>query len=125
MIVGIGCDVVHHEITQSLGWITNPRILQRIFSTKELELFQASRTERFLSGRFAVKEAVLKCLGSGMKDGIALTDIHVLQSETGKPILEIEGQVKELAEYLGVKSWHISISHTAFNSTAFVIAEGE
>lgn len=125
MIVGIGCDVVNHNIAQSLGWSSNPRTMQRIFSAKELEIFQAHKTDKFISGRFAAKEAVLKCLGTGMKDGIALTDIQVLQTEAGKPVIQIEGEVKKIAQQLGIVSWHISISHTSNSSTAFVIAEGE
>ena len=125
MIVGIGCDVVDHKITQSLGWSSNVNIMQRIFSANELELFQAHMTDRFISGRFAAKEAVLKCLGTGMKDGVALTDIHVLQTETGKPVIQIDGEIKRIAQQLGIVSWHISISHTIDSSTAFAIGESE
>lgn len=125
MIVGIGCDVVNHDITQSLGWASNLSKMQRIFSAKELELFEAHKTDKFISGRFAGKEAVLKCLSTGMKDGISLTDIQVLQTEAGKPVIQIEGQVKRIAQQLGIVSWHISISHTPNSSTAFVIAESK
>jgi len=125
MIVGIGCDVVDHNITQSLGWASNLRRMQRIFSEKELELIQVYKTDRFISGRFAGKEAVLKCLSTGMRDDISLTDIQVLQTEAGKPVIQIDGEVKRIAQELGIVTWHISISHTANNSTAFVIAESE
>lgn len=99
--------------------------MQKIFSAKELELFQTHKTDRFISGRFAAKEAVIKCLGTGMKDGIALTDIQILQTDAGKPVIQIEGEVKRIAQQLGIVSWHISISHTTYSSTAFVIAESE
>ena len=125
MIIGIGCDVVDHKTTQSLDWPSNLFIMRRIFSVKELELFQNHKTDRFISGRFAAKEAVLKCLGTGMKDGIALTDIQVLQNGAGKPVIHIEGEVKKLAQQLGIVYWHISISHTTYSSTAFVVAENE
>jgi holo-[acyl-carrier protein] synthase len=123
MIVGIGCDVVEHNITQSLHWASNLRRRQRIFSVEELELSTAYNTDRFISGRFAAKEAVLKCLGTGMKDGISLKDIQVLQTEAGKPIIQIKGKIEKIARRLGIASWHISISHTTNSSTAFVIAE--
>lgn len=123
MIVGIGCDVVDHNITMSLGWSSNPRMLQRVFSVRELGIYQVNKTDKFLSGRFAAKEAILKCLGTGMKDGIALTDIQILQTETGKPLIQIEGEVERIAEQMGIVSWHISISHTDNTSVAFVVAE--
>lgn len=123
MIAGIGCDIVEHNITISLGWSSNPRMLQRVFSPKELELYEIHKTDKFLSGRFAAKEAILKCLGTGMRDGIALTDIHVLQTNTGQPYIQIEGEVENIAQQMGILRWYVSISHADHSSCAFVIAE--
>jgi len=123
MIVGIGCDVVDHNITISLGWSSNPRMLQRVFSSKELDLYEVHKTDKFLSGRFAAKEAILKCLGTGMKDDIALTDIQILQTEQGGPFIGVEGEVKRIAEQMGINSWHVSITHSKDSSVAFAIAE--
>jgi holo-[acyl-carrier protein] synthase len=58
-----------------------------------------------------------------MRDGIALTDIQVLQTTTGQPYIQIEGEVKNIAEQMGITAWHISISHTDYSSYAFVVAE--
>ena len=123
MIIGIGCDVVEHDTTRDLGWSSNPVRLQRIFSTQELAMLDDHKTDRFLSGRFAAKEAVLKCLGTGMKDGISLKDVQILQTEAGRPIIQIEGETQKLALQMGIANWHISISHSSHNSTAFVVAE--
>ncbi|MDB5086783.1 MAG: holo-(acyl-carrier-protein) synthase [Mucilaginibacter sp.] len=124
MIIAIGCDMVDHEITKSLGWLSNSKAIKRVLSDEEKELFNINKTARFISGRFAAKEAVLKCLGTGMKDGISLTDIQILQTEAGKPILNIYGEVKAIAKALGIENWHITISHTSNTSVAFVVAEG-
>lgn len=124
MIIGIGCDVVNHNLTQNLGWLSNSPTVRRVFSPKELELLKANNSVRFISGRFAAKEAILKCLGTGMKDGISLTDIEIFQSDAGQPIIHIKGEVEKIAIRMGIVSWHISISHTDNTSTAFVIAEG-
>lgn len=123
MIIGIGCDIVEHKITKTIDWANNLANLSRVFSAHELRFYHIDKTDRFISGRFAAKEAVLKCLGTGMRDGIALTDIHILRDEFGKPIIQIEGEVKKLALQLGVAYWHISITHTSDSSTALVIAE--
>jgi holo-[acyl-carrier protein] synthase len=125
MIIGIGCDIVEHLTTDLLEWESNDNVLKRIFSVQELELYQSQRNKNFISGRFAAKEAVLKCLGTGMKDGIALPDIQILKTDAGKPTIQIEGEVKRIAEQIGIKSWHISISHTTHSSIAFVVAEGK
>jgi holo-[acyl-carrier protein] synthase len=123
MIIGIGCDVVDHNTTKNLSWADNLQKLQRIFSSREMALFEIQKTDRFISGRFAGKEAVLKCLGTGMRDGLSLKDVEILQTDAGQPVIHIEGETQKLARRMGITNWHISISHTSHNSTAFVVAE--
>jgi holo-[acyl-carrier protein] synthase len=124
MIIAIGCDIVEHQMMSQLGWDTNSKILERVLSPNEIELCELNQKVRFIAGRFAIKEAVLKCLGTGMQDGIALTDIQILKNEAGKPILEIDGEVKTIADRLGIRSWHICITHSNNYSFGFAIAEG-
>lgn len=123
MIIGIGYDAVEHSITEKFKWNSDIELLHRIFSQKELELYCSNKTVNFLSGRFAAKEAVLKCLGTGMHDGISLTDISILREQGGKPEIVLINEVKRISDKLGVNSWHISITHSTTNSFAFVIAE--
>ncbi|MGH9990610.1 MAG: holo-ACP synthase [Nitrososphaera sp.] len=123
MIVGIGCDLVDHDVTNDLGWASDSQMLLRLFSQKEIDIYNTKRTIKFLAGRFAAKEAVLKCLGTGMHDGISLTDIEILQLENGKPLLEVSGKVKEISDQIGINAWHVSITHSKTYSSAFVIAE--
>lgn len=123
MLVGIGCDLVEHEMTQKLKWSSEKDIQKRIFSIEELELYQTNPTVEFLSARFAVKEAVLKCLGIGMDDGIALPEIETLNDQNGKPRLKLSGTVKKLSDEKNIGVWHISITHTTRQSLAFVVAE--
>jgi holo-[acyl-carrier protein] synthase len=125
MIIGIGCDSVSHNITKKLEWETDTRTLQRFFSAKELALYETKRSVKFLAGRFAAKEALLKCLGTGICDGVSLTDIEILQLDNGKPTIAVYGGVKEDADKIGITSWHISITHSVHSSTAFVVAESK
>lgn len=123
MIVGIGCDVVEHKMTKQLQWTSDADTRDRVFSYSELELYNQSKTLKFLTGRFAAKEAVLKCLGTGMYDGISLKEIQILNGKSGEPVLEVLGEVKKLADSLGIDSWYVSISHSPTSSFAVVIAE--
>lgn len=123
MIINIGCDLVEHKMSQNLDWGNNKLIQNRIFSQKELEIYSLKKQLRFLSGRFAAKEAILKCLSVGMEDGISLTDIEILQSENGKPNINLSGNVLQISKDLGINKWHISITHSSIFSQAFVIAE--
>jgi holo-[acyl-carrier protein] synthase len=58
-----------------------------------------------------------------MIDGIALTDIEILQDQTGRPFVEIKNGVDEAAKHRGIVSWNISVSHSNNSSIAFVTAE--
>lgn len=124
MIIGIGSDIVEHDVTEKLQWSSDLTLLKRIFSSQELELYRAEPSIKFLSARFAVKEAVLKCLGVGMEDGLALTEIQTLNDKNGKPQVELTGEVKRLADEKNIQTWHVSITHTQTLSLAFIIAEG-
>lgn len=123
MIIGIGCDTVDHDLTKDLDWGSDAKTLQRFFTRKELDLYNKNKAIRFLAGRFAAKEVLLKCLGTGICDGLSFTDIQILQLEDGRPIIEIWGEVRANADRLGVAKWHISITHALNSSMAFVIAE--
>ncbi|WP_329614927.1 holo-ACP synthase [Streptomyces brevispora] len=74
--------------------------------------------------RFAAKEAVLKALGTGLA-GSALTDIEVRRAPTGKPSLHLTGRAAALAETAGIRSWLISLTHTATLAHALVAGMGD
>jgi holo-[acyl-carrier protein] synthase len=123
MIIGVGCDIVEHDVTSKLGWDKKPRVFLRIFSPKERKQIGKTPAIRFISGRFAAKEAVLKSLGLFMEDGISLADIQIFQSKNGKPHVQLQGRVKKVAKKLGMNSIQLSISHSRNYSLAFAIAE--
>lgn len=123
MIVGIGCDIVEHETVKILEWTKQATTLSKIFSKKELELYYSKEDEKFLIGRFAAKEAIVKCLGTGMQDGIALTDIQILHSNSGQPTISLLGKVKKISTDMKINFWHITITHSDKFTMAFVIAE--
>lgn len=123
MIVGIGCDIVEHQVCRILNWENDIEILKRIFSQAEIDIYKLKYDLKFLAGRFAAKEAILKCLGTGMIDGISLIEIEILQTMDKKPIVILSGKTKEVTERLKISYWHISISHTSTFSTAYVVAE--
>ena len=83
----------------------------------------AKRTAEHAAARFAAKEAALKCLGTGWRDGIAWTDIEVLRDPAGKPSLRLSGEAARIAASLGITRWHLSLTHTAAQAMASVIAE--
>jgi holo-[acyl-carrier protein] synthase len=97
------------------------RFGQRFFTPQELAYCQ-DRNER-LAGRFAVKEAVAKALGTGIGD-VRWTDIEVVSDERGGPRLVLHNGAAELAARLGLTEWSISLSHTRTHAIAVAVALG-
>lgn len=116
MIVGVGVDVVDiARLERALK--ATPRLLTRLFTVAERELPAAS-----LAARFAAKEAVAKALGA--PGGLVWTDVEVRVGPRGRPRLEVTGSVAAAARDVGVRAWHVSLSHDGGIAGAVVIAEG-
>ncbi|MET9321133.1 holo-ACP synthase [Streptomyces sp. NPDC003038] len=122
MIIGVGIDVA--EIDRFAAALERtPNLAQRLFVDEELTLPTGERRGiASLAARFAAKEALAKALGA--PGGMLWTDAEVYVETTGQPRLRVCGTVEARAVALGVKSWHISLSHDAGVASAVVIAEG-
>jgi holo-[acyl-carrier protein] synthase len=116
VIVGVGIDVV--DISRFEQTIERtPGLVERLFVPGERALRPAS-----LAARFAAKEAVAKALGA--PGNLQWHDAEVVSEESGRPVLVVRGTVAARAAELGVRSWHLSLSHDAGIASAVVIAEG-
>jgi holo-[acyl-carrier protein] synthase len=60
----------------------------------------------------------------GAPGGLRWTDAEVGQEDSGRPRLTVRGTVAARAAELGVRTWHVSLSHDAGVASAVVIAEG-
>ncbi len=117
MIVGIGVDVV--EIARFARALSRTRgLANRLFTEGEQQL-----PVRSLAARFAAKEALAKSLGGPR--GLLWTDAEIVTDSLGRPELKVYGTVAEMAARLGVRRWHVSLSHDAGIAAAAVVAEGE
>lgn len=124
-IVGHGIDLVETARIQRLLDEHGQRFLDRCFTSAEQAYAAANPRRRLehLAGRFAVKEAVLKVLGTGWANGISWTDIEVLKEPSGQPRIRLYGQCAQIAQRLRISQWHISISHVETHATASAIGE--
>jgi len=124
MIVGTGVDIVEVARINQLLEKHSPRFEKKIFTAGEI-LYCQSRAEPGIhfAARFAVKEAVMKCLGTGMDQGIAFRDIEVTHEESGRPTIKLHGKGKELFARLKIKTIHISLAHEKKYAVAQAIAE--
>ena len=114
MILGVGTDLV--EISRVRQAAEKESFRKLCFTPAELEA--AARPE-MLADDFAVKEAVAKALGTGVR-GFSLRDIEVLRDPLGKPFVRLYGAVKERCAGTSI---HVSISNTDTLSMAFAVIE--
>jgi holo-[acyl-carrier protein] synthase len=98
------------------------RFSRRFFTPRELDQCHGRATS--LAGRFAVKEAVSKALGTGIGD-VRWKDVEIVNDERGRPQLVLHGAAQELAMAQGLKTWSISLSHTTAHAVGMVVAMGE
>lgn len=126
-IVGHGIDLASVDRIREMIADHGDRFLHRVFTGAERETATkqagASKKAEHLAGRFAAKEAALKALGTGWRDGIAWTDVEILNQPSGAPSLHLHAKAREFADALGAKNYHVSISHAAGVATASVILE--
>jgi holo-[acyl-carrier protein] synthase len=122
LIIGIGTDIVEiSRIEKALS--RHSSFIERIFSEEEIEYFSSKKLgPEFIAGRFAVKEAVSKALGTGFR-GFTLKDICIKRTSLGKPTVILKKKAKFIAEKYGDYKIHISISHERNNAVAFAIME--
>ncbi len=112
-VIGHGIDLVETRRIAAMLEEHGERFKQRCFTEAEqgyAEEGKKRRAERY-AARFACKEAVLKALGTGLRDGIAWTDIEVVREPSGRPRVELSGRCEEVARELGIRRWVVSLSH--------------
>ena len=95
------------------------RFCDRFFTEREQAQCEGRPTS--LAGRFAVKEAVGKALGTGIGD-VAWKEIEIINDERGRPQLTLHGAAARLADELGLTEWAISLSHTRTHAVGMAVA---
>jgi len=126
MIAGIGVDIVDVARVQALLDRYGERFLRRVYTEAETSyaMSGANKAER-LAGRFAVKEAMMKALGTGKSQGILWRDVETLRARSGKPEVHLHGQAVRWVKLRGGGGIHVSITHDGGKAVAFVILEKE
>jgi len=120
LIVGIGTDLVENRRLER--WLSSPGLLSKYFTATELsDVAASSHPAASLAARFAAKEAFGKALGTGLF-GLPLKDIETRRGPGGKPDLHLNGKAREALEVRGARA-HLSLSHEAAYSLAFVVLE--
>ena len=116
--LAVGVDLVEIRRVANLVAKYGERFTGRVFTADE-RLDCSDRPES-LAARWAVKEAVVKALGTGFGP-VSFCEIEVLRECSGQPELCLHGKARALAEARGLNSWAVSVSHDGGFAIAFVV----
>jgi len=123
MIYSVGIDLIDSERIQKALDSYGPKFAQKILGDEEYDIYREKFNKlQFLSGRFAAKEAVMKCLGAFFERRIHFHDIQILNDLYGKPYVHLEDFVRERLMDKEVK---ISITHERKMAAAVAIITGD
>ncbi len=122
-ILGHGIDLIECDRIAKVLENHGQRFLHRVLTPAERELAGKYKNPvPFIAGRWAAKEAILKMIGTGWRGKIAWTDIEVINNAMGQPEVTLTGEVKNIAEKLGISHVSVSITHTANFAIASAVA---
>ena len=125
MIRGLGIDLVPVARIDDIVRRRGDRFLQRVLTAGELAYCaRFPEPGRHWAARFAVKEAALKAMGTGIYGGIPWHDLEVVNLASGQPTLQLTGKAQALAASLGVHSSHVTIAHDGAYAVACVVLNG-
>lgn len=120
MILGLGTDICPVARWERLVERYGDRAFRRMLCTEEAEYLQSGSEKRHaerLAGRWALREAFGKALGTGM-DGWSWSELRYRDGR-----LWAQGELQGLLAARGIARLHASLSHDAGMAWAVVILE--
>jgi len=119
MIQGLGNDIIEISRIEKAIQRYGQRFLDRIFTAKEQSYcLRHHQSGQHFAGRFAAKEAIVKALGIGFREGITWLDIEILNDTYGKPTVFLSQSLQDAHPNSQVL---ISISHCKEYASAVAI----
>ena len=124
MIAGIGIDLATISRIEQAYNRFGDRFAKRILNQEEWDSYKTHHAPvRFLTKRFAVKEAAVKALGTGERTGVLLRDFYLKHDALGKPLLHVSGEALKRCEHRGIEHFWVSITDEGDTVAAFVVLE--
>lgn len=123
MLKGIGTDIVHIPRIASSITQYGDTFLNRCFTPAERARADARPDATAAYARlYAAKEALLKALGTGMRDGLSWHDFSILPDAHGAPRATLSGGAAAMVS--GAQhNIHLSLSDDGEYATAFAVIE--
>jgi holo-[acyl-carrier protein] synthase len=124
MIFGIGTDILRIDRVASTYKRFGQRFADRLLLPEEMDLFAHSKNKvRFLTMRFAAKEAIVKALGTGFANGMWIRDTGTLPDKFGRPEIIFSARGQQKCNELGVAGGHLTLTDEAGLVVAVAVLE--
>ena len=126
MILGIGSDVIKIARINHVYNTYGDKFILRILHQEEIHILHAinySKKVHFLAKRWAAKEALVKALGTGIRDPFYMNHISLAKHNSGKPYFKFNLPLQSLMLKLNIQGIHVSISDDSDYAFACVIIE--
>jgi holo-[acyl-carrier protein] synthase len=123
-VAGLGVDVA--QVSRFRRFLDEGKqgLLDRLFSAEEQAYALGKKDPApHLAARFASKEAFLKALGLGLREGISWQDLVVVRDALGAPSLQVGGRAAEILAQRQISGCHLSYSHDGDYAFATVVLE--
>tara|TARA_A100001011_G_C13784432_1_gene624459 strand:+ start:75 stop:467 length:393 start_codon:yes stop_codon:yes gene_type:complete len=128
LIVGVGIDLINiHRIQKVLDRFGS-RFENKVFSSEEINRSRRKYDKASsYAKRWAAKEACSKALGIGLRMGISWKEMNIINLESGKPLLKIEGKAQLILKKITPKGYkariHVSLTDDYPWAKALVMIE--
>ena len=123
-----GIDIVEIRRISKIYDKFGINFLIKVLSKQELKIIPTQKKRRidFVSGRFVAKEAIVKALGTGFRNGLSFKKVSVINDDYGKPEVILDRNIYEIFKKKN-KDFNIlvSISHEKKYCIASAIVIGE
>lgn len=122
MIFGIGTDLCQIERIERVYAKYGDHFVDRLLMPEErAQLEKTRRKVRFLAMHFAAKEAIVKAMGTGFRQGIWIRDVGFIQEPSGKPVPIFSANARRKLEQIGAGEGFVSLTDEAGMVAAFAV----
>jgi holo-[acyl-carrier protein] synthase len=123
MIYSVGIDLTDMERIRKDLERWEEKFVMRLLGDEERILYRQKRDKvKFVAGRFAAKEAVMKALGAFFDSGVYPRNIQILNDLYGKPYVHLDDDIREKILDKEIK---VSITHEHTMAAAVAIMTGD
>ncbi|MCH1554317.1 MAG: holo-ACP synthase [Luminiphilus sp.] len=122
MILGVGVDMARVPRFERLLERFGARFIEKVMTPDEMRRWPEADGRR-LAKLFSAKEAAVKALGSGFRQGVTLQTVSIEQTPLGAPVVSLSGAARERLDRLGASQILLSISDEEDTVVAFALAQ--